>query len=94
MLSDDLDADLEQLFEDCGAAHHEAFSEVGGEDTDWPLWYAEWLHPKLVDLLDAEFTRSELVYLLVLAENERQSHAPGSRWSGYYGQFFADRYLP
>ena len=85
-----LESDLETLFKEVGRAHHEAFPD--GNDPEWPLWYAEHLHEKLQDLLDATFTRSELVYLLVHAENDRGAVAPGSDWARYYSIFFAQRY--
>ena len=44
------------------------------------------------DVLGATFTRSELVYLLVLAEAERAAVAPGASWAPFYATFFADRY--
>jgi hypothetical protein len=87
-----LESDLETLFKEAGQAHREAFASAGGEDPEWPLWYAEHLHEALQDLLDASFTRSELVYLLVHAENDRAAVAPGADWARYYAIFFAQRY--
>jgi hypothetical protein len=42
--------------------------------------------------LRAEFTQSELVYLLVLVDRERALHAPGAEWTDYYARFFLARY--
>jgi hypothetical protein len=33
--------ELETLFQEAGKAHHEAFIDTGGEDLEWPAWYAE-----------------------------------------------------
>ena len=89
----DIARELEDLFSKAGNAHHKAFIKTNGEDLDWPLWYADYLHEKLGKLLKATFTKSELVYLLVTAEKERGMMAPGSNWQIYYANFFIERYL-
>jgi hypothetical protein len=73
------------LLRQSGSAHHQAFIEVNGEDAEWPLWYAEYLLQPLKSLLQAEFTKSELVYLLVKAEKER---FPGTDWPLFYTEVF------
>jgi len=60
----DIAEQLEDLFRKTEAEHHKAFIKTDGEDPDWPLWYADYLKEKLGKLLDAKFTKSELVYLL------------------------------
>ncbi len=85
--------ELEALFKRAGRAHHRAFEETDGEDPEWPLWYANYLHQKLARLLGANFTKSELVYLLITAERERLIMSPGAGWASYYSRFFLDRYL-
>ena len=84
---------LEDLLRKTGSAHHKAFIKTNGEDPDWPLWYADYLLEKLGKLLNAKFTKSELVYLLVMVEKERGMMAPGSDWARYYTNFFIERYL-
>ena len=32
--------ELAALFRETGAAHHQAFAAKGGDDPDWPAWYA------------------------------------------------------
>lgn len=81
-----------ELLEETKGAHHAAFAEVDGADAEWPAWYAEHMHERLSELLGAGFTRSELVYLLVAAEGERQVDAPGAPWAAYYARFFVERY--
>lgn len=83
---------LRELFKETGHAHHEAFIEVDGADDEWPAWYAEHMHKRLCTLLLAEFTQSELIYLLVLVDRERALHAPGAEWTDYYARFFLARY--
>lgn len=92
MAEEKLFAQLKALFQETGQAHHEAFLETDGADPDWPIWYADYLHEKLSALLQADFTRSELVYLLVRVDKERSLQAPGSDWGHYYARFFLDRY--
>jgi hypothetical protein len=83
---------LADLFREAGKAHHEAFIETGGEDPEWPLWYAEYVLERLRELLDVGFTKSQLVYLLITASNEQQAKAPGADWAWYYARFFLERY--
>jgi hypothetical protein len=88
----DLLQQLEELFREVQHAHHQAFIETDGVHPDWPIWYADYLLPRLGELLHARFTRSELVYLLVKVEAERALEAPGAKWYRYYARFFAQRY--
>jgi hypothetical protein len=85
-------AELEELFHQTGQAHHQAFIDTDGEDLEWPVWYAENMIGRLSVLLEAKFTQSELIYLLVGAEKERSLRAPGADWARYYARFFAERY--
>ena len=62
----DLTRQLEELFREASEAHHQAYIETDGADPEWPLWYADYLRDKLALLLDATFTNSELVYMLIL----------------------------
>ena len=79
-------------FKETGEAHHQAFIETDGHDPEWPSWYAHHLHEKLATLLDATFTKSELIYLIVKADREQAMEAPGSDWPTYYAAFFESRY--
>lgn len=93
-MQDDLAERLAELFEKTGKAHHQAFLDVDGADDEWPLWYADYLMDRLAALLgDAEFTKSELIYLLVTVDREQKSIAPGSHWPTFYANFFMDRYM-
>jgi hypothetical protein len=84
---------LEGLFREAGEAHHQAYIETDGADPEWPLWYADYLRERLDALLDANFTQSELVYLLLLVANEQPLRAPGANWARYYTKFFIDLYV-
>jgi hypothetical protein len=83
---------LTTLFLEAGEAHHRAFIEVDGADPDWPIWYAEYLRDRLAEILDAHFTKSELVYLLVSLDREVQRVAPGANWQSYYARVLLERY--
>ena len=92
MAETDLARQLAELFREAGEAHHQAYIETDGADPEWPLWYADYLRERLGALLDANFTRSELVYLLILVANEQPLDAPGADWARYYARFFIYRY--
>lgn len=92
--SRDLVAQLKELFKEAKRAHLEAFADVDGADAEWPSWYAQHMHRRLCTLLQADFTRSELIYLLVMVDRERGARAPGAEWTGYYARFFLDRFGP
>ena len=89
----DLPRRLEGLFREVGEAHHQAYIETDGADPEWPLWYAEYLRERLAPLLDASFTKSELVYLLLRVANEQPLNAPGANWARYYARFFIGLYV-
>ncbi|GAB5409044.1 MAG: hypothetical protein BalsKO_14090 [Balneolaceae bacterium] len=90
MFGEEQKKDLNELFTETGPAHHKAFIEMDGFDPEWPIWYAEFLHKKVMDILDIEFTKSELIYLLVAADLDHQDEAPDSNWPVYYTEFFAE----
>jgi hypothetical protein len=81
-----------QLLDEAGRAHHKAYFETDGFDPEWPLWYAEYLLDKLRTALDAQFTKSELVYLLVLLDREQRMIAPGATWTLFYARELVRRY--
>lgn len=84
---------IEQLLQETSQAHHQAYIENDGDDPDWPLWYASYLVDKLPRYLEAELTRSQLVYLLVQLSNKQSKKAPGSSWTRFYARQLVKRYL-
>ena len=92
MTDTNLSQQLQELFREAGEAHHQAYIETDGVDPEWPLWYANLLQERLSTLLYASFTKSELVYLLILVANEQPLRAPGANWANYYAKFFIQRY--
>ncbi len=89
----DVIQEIAEFFQEAGHAHHQAYIETDGADPDWPIWYAEYMVEKLNTLLNASFTKSELVYLLITMERDLASNAPGANWPQYYGRYLAERYL-
>jgi len=79
---------LAALFRETGPAHHQAFIETNGNDPEWPLWYASYLHPRLSIILEGPITKSKLVQLLVSASEDQAHNAPKADWSEYFADFF------
>ncbi|MGH2545020.1 MAG: hypothetical protein ACRDIB_19680 [Ardenticatenaceae bacterium] len=88
MTDSNLTQQLAALFRETGHAHHQAFIETDGADPEWPIWYAEHIQEQVGNLLGREFTRSELVYLLVSAAKAHEREAPAEDWSAYYAEYF------
>jgi hypothetical protein len=81
---------LHQTAED----HHVAYKQTDGEDPDWSIWYAGRLLETGFDgLLGARLLKSDLIYLLVSADKEIATRAPGARWEDYYADFFVRRFV-
>jgi hypothetical protein len=51
MTDEELVAALSGALEEAAQAHHDAFAATGGEDPDWPKWYAAWLETPLRERL-------------------------------------------
>jgi len=83
---------LAAVFRETGEAHHQAFIRTDGEDPEWPLWYAEYLHDRIAKLVGRSFTRSELVYFFVLADKEHTRQSPSPDWPVFYADLFLQRY--
>lgn len=92
---DDLSKTLANMLHQTSEDHHGAFKETDGVDPDWSIWYADHLLELGFDgLLEAKILKSDLIYLLVTADKEQMTDAPGGRWERYYADFFISRYLP
>lgn len=69
--SEKLIDELTNLLIETSESHHKAFSSTEGEDPDWPIQYADYLIENMRPMLKAKFTKSDLIYLLVLADKEK-----------------------
>ena len=83
---------LVSLFVETANAHHQAFESTDGEDPDWPIWYADYIRPRVAKLLDHEFTKTELVVALVEADNEHRARAADTPWADVYADLFCERF--
>lgn len=79
---------IANLLQETGRAHHEAFNDVDGADPEWPMWYAERLQQPLNQLLDCDYTQSEIIYHLIHLDREYAEKAPGIPWPQYYARYF------
>ncbi len=79
--------ELAELLRRAGKAHHQAYIETDGEDPEWPLWYADYLHDKVPEHLGRQPTKSELVYLLLAAAKRQDVEANDDPWPEYYAGF-------
>lgn len=86
-------ARLAELFVETGQAHHRAFIETDGADPNWPLWYGEYLAPRLPELTGAELTQSAIVEFVREAESEHQARDPDAAWPAFYAKLFVDRFV-
>ncbi|MBV8081475.1 MAG: hypothetical protein JO347_07930 [Candidatus Eremiobacteraeota bacterium] len=93
MSAGDVVGKLAALLHQTSEDHHGAFKATDGVDPDWSIWYAGHLLENGFDtLLGASILKSDLIYLLVTADKEIATRAPGARWEDYYARFFIDRY--
>lgn len=83
---------LADLLNETAEAHHKAFAVTEGIDPDWPIWYADYLFDKMRQILKAKFTKSELVYLLVVADKEMGSVVPSAYWPRFYAKYFVNHF--
>jgi len=72
-----LTEELTNLLNETAEAHHKAFAATDGEDPEWPIWYADYLLDSMRIMLNSKFTKSELIYILVSADKEKELVAPG-----------------
>lgn len=78
-------ADLAQLLREAGAAHHQAFAHVNGEDARWPEWYARWLLPRVSGPLADESVEG-LALLLAQLDEEHRTLPTGLPWPEHYAR--------
>jgi glutaredoxin len=87
-MNTELRTNLVDLFREAGQAHHAA---TGGDDPDWPIWYADHLQEPFAQRLDMNFHKSQLIYCLMNADFEHQARSPDSEWTEYYADQLLER---
>jgi len=85
---------LTDLLRAAGAAHHDAFAHVNGEDPDWALWYAEFLHPQVTSQFGFAISKAEMVECLLSAATEHQARAPETDWAAFYAALLLEHLAP
>ena len=78
---------LAELLALAGERHHEAFADTDGDDPEWALWYAEFLHGRIDSLLGTSTTRSRLVQCLMNAADAHMEREPAEPWPSSYARF-------
>ncbi|MGD2079309.1 MAG: hypothetical protein PVH18_13055 [Chloroflexota bacterium] len=84
--------ELAELLSMSEQAHHQAYIDTDGFDPEWPIWYADYLMPRLLPLLGITISKSELIYLLVHLSKIQPVDAPDASWPRYYAQYLVERY--
>ena len=82
---------LAELLVETGHQHHHAYETSDGIDPEWALWYAGYLQTRLWDRFGAVPTRSQLVHLLLAAEEAFEAGDDDGPWPTFYARYLADR---
>ena len=93
-MNTELRANLVDLFRETGRAHRDAFAATDGADSDWPIWYADYLQEPFTERLGFDFHKSQLIYCLMNADFEHQATSPDSDWPEHYADQFVNRCAP
>ena len=80
--------ELAALFRETGAAHHQAFAAKGGDDPDWPAWYAAYVAPRLEDALGRRFDLSTLASDLRRLDAAHRGGENREPWPEFYARWF------
>jgi len=85
---------IADLLHEAAETHHRVYRIVDGADPDWASWYADWLInlSELSDLLGAKPVRSELVYLLVLLDQQHTDQQVPEPWEQFYARRITEHF--
>ncbi len=86
-----IEKQLAALFRETKVAHQNAFAATIGGDPDWPAWYAEYLAPRLRELLGLRFDPEALAAELKALDAEHGRLAPQEPWPEFYARTFLRR---
>lgn len=78
---------LAELLMETSHHHHQAFSEKGGADPEWPLWYADYLSGRIDAFVDARPTTSKIIQCLMNAAEAHTAHSPDEPWPQFYANY-------
>ena len=93
-MNDNLTSRISALLTETGQAHHKAFEATGGEDPEWPIWYAHYARDRLAREFGLEYTKSQLIYCLMRADLEHQARSPDSDWTEFYAREMVEHCAP
>jgi hypothetical protein len=88
MLDSERAQELADVLREAGAAHHQAFVEVDGADSEWASWYAGHIQDRFSEALDSMLTREEIVGLLKAADRQHRETAADREWACLYAAYF------
>lgn len=83
---------LAALFRETGSVHHRTFAATSGEDPDWPAWYAEYLVPRLHDLLGRSFDPLTVARDLKAMDADHSAAGGQEAWPEFYARAFRSRH--
>jgi hypothetical protein len=83
---------LATLFRETKSAHILAFASTSGDDPDWPSWYAEYLRPRLQQLLGRRFSVETLVAELKALDADYSRVEQREPWPEFYARSFLSRH--
>ena len=86
------DQQLADLFRETGLAHHRAFASTNGDDPDWPDWYAQYLLPRLQELLGRPFDLQTVARDLRAMDADHRGTGAREPWPEFYARSFPGRY--
>ena len=79
---------LATLLRQAGEAHHVAFEDVGGDDPDWPQWYAEHMSGRVAAVVGRDVSTERLADLL---SDAADAHAGSEEpWPAAYASYILD----
>lgn len=81
------DAELSEMLVDAGRHHHTAFIDSDGVDPEWPQFYAAYIQTQLWDGLGVVPTKSELIFILLGAEEAIRKGAETGAWPDVYARW-------
>lgn len=90
-MTEDDTARLAELLREAKEAHGEAFAHVGGEDDEWPRWYADYIVERASEVLGTDLDPADLAE--AVAEADRAHTAASERpWPEAYADHLRARY--
>lgn len=74
--------------------HVKGLVSENDENSDWPIWYANYLRVPLGKLLLTDFTRSQLIFCLMTVDYEFEVANPEVDKFNYFADHFIEHFAP